>query len=213
MPRRNFKFYLSVSHSYNLPSGLTIDNNGAIVQQDNSFVLLGPVPLVGEGVFVDAEVTDPYNTVYFYDGFGSEIGKTQLTINDAVLAPAGATDFAIRFTKADPAIARAISDRPNTFVHNVHSIQPYYSKLEKKTEKAPGQEYFRDSLVGSLKLVGDDFNLVSSQGLSTSFGIFIRLNGSRYYTGQFAKTGCKLDYARRICEPKIATKDQYSGIS
>lgn len=212
MNKRNFKFYLSASHSYSLPSGLTIDNSGNTVQRDNSFVLLGPVPLIGEGIFVDAEVTDSYNTVYFYDNAGTEIGKTQLTINDVVLAPIGATSFAIRFTKADPAIAKAISDRPNTFVHNVYSIRPHYSKLEKKTEKVSGQEYFRDSLVGALKLVGDDFNLVSSQGLSTSFGVFIHLNGTKYYAGQFTKTECKLDYARRVCEPKISTKDQYARI-
>lgn len=212
MARHNIKFHLSVSRSYSLPSGLTIDSGGNVVPQDNSYVLLGPVPLIGEGVYVDAEVTDSYNAVYFYDSAGSVISKAQLTVNDIVLAPAGTTTFAIRFTRKDLAIDRAIADRPNSFVHNVYEIRPHYSKLEKKMAKASGQEYFRDSLAGSLKLVGDDFILVSSQNLNTSFGLFIHSNGLKYYSGKFSKTGCKLDYARRICEPKIETKDAYSRI-
>lgn len=212
MARHNIKFHLSVSRSYSLPSGLTIDSGGNVAQQDNSYVLLGPVPLIGEGIYVDAEVTDSYNAVYFYDSAGSMINRTQLTVNDVVLAPAGAATFAIRFTRKDPAIDRAITDRPGSFVHNVHEIRPHYSKLEKKTAKASGQEYFRDSLAGSLKLVGDDFTLVSSQGLDTSFGLFIHRDGVKYYSGKFSKTGCKLDYARKVCEPKIETKDAYSRI-
>lgn len=95
-------------------------------------------------------------------------------------------------------------------------VTPYYKKLEKKTAKEAGQEFYRTSLQGLIKFVGDDFQLIYNEPITTEFTFIIRLfyrgSWSEYYRGTFTKVDCKFDLAKQIAEPKFKTDDAYAKI-
>ncbi len=97
-------------------------------------------------------------------------------------------------------------------------VAPHYSKLTKKYAKESGQEFFRTSLEGGMSLFGSDFELVASKSLSTKFSLTIeKLNSTTgiwetYYTGEFSKTDCKLDYSKKKCEFKAQAADEYTEV-
>lgn len=95
-------------------------------------------------------------------------------------------------------------------------VTPYYKKLEKKTAKEAGQELYRASLQGQIKFVGDDFQLIYNEPITTEFifiiMLFYRGSWSEYYRGTFTKVNCKFDLAKQVAEPKFKTADSYSKI-
>lgn len=95
-------------------------------------------------------------------------------------------------------------------------VTPYYKKLEKKTAKEARQEFYRDSLQGLIKFVGDDFQLIYNEPITTEFTFIIRLfyrdSWSEYYRGTFTKVNCKLDIAKQTAEPKFKTDDLYKKV-
>lgn len=95
-------------------------------------------------------------------------------------------------------------------------VTPYYKKLEKKTAKEAGQEFYRTSLQGQIKFIGDDFQLIYNEPITTEFTFIIRLfyrgSWSEYYRGTFTKVNCKLDIAKQTAEPKFKTDDLYKEV-
>ena len=90
---------------------------------------------------------------------------------------------------------------------------PHYSKLESKYKKETGQVFFRNSLEGSIKIFGTDFDFINSQSLETKYVLIItNTNGKILALNSFAKTDCKLDTTRRLIELKLSSIDRYSKI-
>lgn len=97
-------------------------------------------------------------------------------------------------------------------------VNPYYKELNKKYAKESGQEFFRISLDGKIKLFGSDYELVRNSSLEDHMIFTIdkynRTSGKwvEYYKGEFNKTDCKLDYEKKSCELKTTALDEYNDV-
>lgn len=90
---------------------------------------------------------------------------------------------------------------------------PHYSKLESKYKKETGQVFFRNSLEGSIKIFGTDFDFIDSQSLETKYLLMIaNTSGKVLALNSFVKTDCKLDDTRHSIELKLSPIDRYSKI-
>lgn len=83
-------------------------------------------------------------------------------------------------------------------------VNPHYKELNKKYAKESGQEFFRISLDGKIKLFGNDYEIVHNSSLEDHMIFTIdkynRTSGKwvEYYKGEFNKTDCKLDYEKKV---------------
>lgn len=90
---------------------------------------------------------------------------------------------------------------------------PHYSKLESKYKKETGQVFFRNSLEGSIKIFGTDFDFINSQSLETKYVLIVtNTDGKVLALNSFAKTDCKLDTTRHSIELKLSSIDRYSKL-
>lgn len=91
--------------------------------------------------------------------------------------------------------------------------EPHYSKLESKYKKETGQVFFRNSLEGSIKIFGADYDFIRLQSLETKYLLIVTSNtGDVLALNSFAKTDCKLDDTRHSVELKLSPVDRYSKI-
>lgn len=102
----------------------------------------------------------------------------------------------------------------NVWVYGGFKLQePHYKKLERKYKKETNQVFFRDSLEGSIKIFGYDFDYIKSQSLETKFLLIIIDDNSKVLgLDSFTKADCKLDYSKRSIELKLSAIDKYSKI-
>lgn len=213
MNKRNFKFYLTVSEKIGLRKWWSMQEDGVIgPNYGSNHCATDYEELKGTGVLVDLNLVDPFHRVYFYDANKALISYEALAGKDVVFAPARAAYFAVRLTSYDQAVEKAFIASPVSFIHQVYLTKPHYTKLEKRTAKDSGQEYYRESLSGSLKFVGKDFDIVYSASLDDTFNLLVYLKGDIFFRGNFSKIDCKLDFTKKICEPKIKAKDAYENI-
>ena len=104
------------------------------------------------------------------------------------------------------------------FVYILDTCKPHYSNISKKYAKESNQEFFRESIDGKINLYGDDFEFVYSSNVEDKNIFFITKQNAVsgewdiYYKGEFNKTDCKLDNAKKKCELKTEPLDKYSGI-
>lgn len=97
-------------------------------------------------------------------------------------------------------------------------VNPHYKELNKKYAKESGQEFFRISLDGKIKLFGNDYEIVHNSSLEDHMIFTIdkynRASGKwiEYYKGEFNKTDCKLDYEKKSCELKTTALDEYNDV-
>ena len=90
---------------------------------------------------------------------------------------------------------------------------PHYSKLESKYKRETGQVFFRNSLEGSIKIFGTDFDFINSQSLETKYVLIVTsADGKVLALNSFAKTDCKLDTTRHSIELKLSSIDRYSKL-
>lgn len=90
---------------------------------------------------------------------------------------------------------------------------PHYNKLESKYKKETGQVFFRNSLEGSIKIFGTDFDFINSQSLETKYLLMVtNSSGKVLALNSFVKTDCKLDDTRHSIELKLSPIDRYSKI-
>lgn len=90
---------------------------------------------------------------------------------------------------------------------------PHYSKLESKYKKETGQVFFRNSLEGSIKIFGTDFDFINSHSLETKYVLIVtNADGKVLALNSFAKTDCKLDTTRHSIELKLSSIDRYSKL-
>lgn len=97
-------------------------------------------------------------------------------------------------------------------------VNPHYKELNKKYAKESGQEFFRISLDGKIKLFGNDYEIVHNSSLEDHMIFTIdkynRTSGKwvEYYKGEFNKTDCKLDHEKKSCELKTTALDEYNDV-
>ena len=90
---------------------------------------------------------------------------------------------------------------------------PRYKKLQKQYKKETNQVFFRDTLEGSIKIFGDDFEFIKAQSLETKY-ILITTNANNKVlsVNTFTKTDCKLNDTKHSIELKLSSIDRYSKI-
>lgn len=99
-------------------------------------------------------------------------------------------------------------------------IHPHYSELKRKFGKENQQEFFRESIEGSLTLIGADYLLVKNASIEDILYLQIEQKdkgqlSTQYqviFEGYFSKTDCEIDNDNRSCKVKLSPKDAYSGI-
>lgn len=126
-------------------------------------------------------------------------------------------DFTLDLTQDD--IDKMSQDDIDTMLNHVwfyvgYELQEedvHYKKITKKFKKETSQVFFRESLDGTIKLVGSDFDYIDSQNIETKF-IFAIVSRNSLSVNSFSKTDCKLDKAKHIIELKLSAIDEYSKI-
>lgn len=213
-----YKFYVGKPDRYiNLSSNLGIDNAGEFVNESGKYSYgLGSLTK-GASLLVNMQSLDSYNSVFFYDSSQKFISRVSLAAynNQIIIPPSNAKYWAIRFTTAD---ANFALKRQTNFIYWMQSVSPHYKELNKKYSKENGQEFFRISLDGKINLFGQDYEQVSNSNLEDQF-IFAIEKYNRtsakwfeYYKGEFSKTDCKFDHAKKKCELKTSPIDDYNEV-
>lgn len=99
-------------------------------------------------------------------------------------------------------------------------IHPHYSELKRKFGKENQQEFFRESIEGSLTLIGADYLLVKNASIEDILYLQIEQKdkgqlSTQYqviFEGYFSKTDCEIDSDNRTCKVKINPRDEYTDI-
>lgn len=97
-------------------------------------------------------------------------------------------------------------------------VTPHFKELNKKYAKESGQEFFRISLDGKITLFADDYELINGASLETKLVFIIKKYNNTYntwddyYEGEFNKTDCKFNHAKKSCEIKTTPVDEYTEI-
>lgn len=213
-----YKFYVGKLDRYMyLSSSVGINNAGEFVNESGKYSYgLGSLTK-GASLLVNMQSLDSYNSVFFYDSSQKLISRVSLAAynNQIIIPPSNAKYWAIRFTIAD---ANFALKRQTKFIYWTQSVNPHYKELNKKYSKENGQEFFRISLDGKINLFGQDYEQVSNSNLEDQF-IFVIEKYNRasakwleYYKGEFSKTDCKFDHAKKKCELKTSPIDDYSEV-
>lgn len=90
--------------------------------------------------------------------------------------------------------------------------EPHYSKLTKKFKKETNQMFFRESIDGTIKVFGYDFDFINSQKLETKYLLMILDKYKLVSLNSFVKTDCKLNTCKHSIELKLSAIDKYSKI-
>lgn len=213
-----YKFYVGKLDRYMyLSSNLGIDNAGEFVNESGKYSYgLGSLTK-GASLLVNMQSLDSYNSVFFYDSSQKLISRVSLAAynNQIIIPPSNAKYWAVRFTTAD---ANFALKRQSEFIYWMQSVNPHYKELNKKYSKENGQEFFRITLDGKINLFGQDYEQVSNSNLEDQL-IFVIEKYNRtsakwfeYYKGEFSKTDCKFDHAKKKCELKTSPIDDYNEV-
>lgn len=99
-------------------------------------------------------------------------------------------------------------------------VHPLYTELKRKFGKENEQEFFRETIEGSLTFIGADYLLVKNKSIEDIIYMTIEQKDkgqpeAQYtviYEAYFSKTDCEIDNDNRSCKVKLSPKDAYSGI-
>lgn len=94
-----------------------------------------------------------------------------------------------------------------------YEVVSHHKKLELQNKKESNQLFFRESLNGSIKLFGDDYEYVRTASLEQNM-LFVVYNtsGKLIAKNNFNKTDCKFDHFKCSVELKLSPEDKYSKI-
>lgn len=99
-------------------------------------------------------------------------------------------------------------------------VHPLYTELKRKFGKENQQEFFRETIEGSLTFIGADYLLIKNKSVEDVIYMTIEQKDkgqteAQYtvvYEAYFSKTDCEIDNDNRSCKVKLSPKDAYSGI-
>lgn len=106
----------------------------------------------------------------------------------------------------------------NIFLYFMRKAEPAYKDLTKKIAQESGQMFFRSSLSGTIKFLGQDARYILSKGFNTKFLLAcIKYHTSKrkdvmYYRGTFTKANCQVDFDRAIVQPTLTILDEYTDV-
>ncbi len=94
-----------------------------------------------------------------------------------------------------------------------YEVTPHYKKLELQNKKESNQMFFRESLNGTVKLHGDDYQFVNTASLEQDLLLAIYNSQDTIIAkNKFNKTDCKYDHARSMVQLKLSPEDIYSQV-
>lgn len=171
-------------------------------------------PMCGSVYVTHIEPGIRVRSVAFYDtknGLSRFVGIR--FINKAVLGEikgfAGSTDCIITLTADDIESVTAESVRILT---PISEVNPHYKTLSKEYKKESGQEFFRQSLNGTVKLIGSDFEIINNASINDKLFFSIYRKYALYYQTEFIKSNCVIDLSKKQVELKTPNVDQYTKI-
>lgn len=104
------------------------------------------------------------------------------------------------------------------FLYFMHRAEPVYKDLTKKIAQESGQMFFRSSLSGTIKFLGQDARYILGKDFNTKF-LFacIKYNTAKrkdvmYYRGTFTKANCEVDFGKTIVQPTLTVLDEYTDV-
>lgn len=216
MKTAKYQFYAGKRYEYDTwQENLDIDSStGAELSGNNA---VSSTIAITDGQFIFTKLAGTSNfTLYFYGENSAYIGMQSSDIQQClVIPPAGTKFFKAVVSKSHYAYNTLVSNREHV-IYIVDSISPIYESLKKKYAKETGQQFFRETLEGSIVLFRDDYEYVRNSDLETVF-IFIitkympAAEGYKiYFQGIFTKTDCVFDTSKKTCKPKISPLDDYT---
>lgn len=94
-----------------------------------------------------------------------------------------------------------------------YEVVSHHKKIELQRKKENNQVFFRESLSGSIKLFGDDYEFVKSASLEQNMLFVVyNINGQLVAKNSFNKTDCKFDHFKCSVELKLSPEDKYTKI-
>lgn len=207
-----YRFYVGALSSATLLSGKTISFSSAeyaLADARGRYASeLIALPINGT-LFFESRIIPLVNaTIVFYDADKKAVYGTWLAeyASGFIEPPVSAKYFAFSTVK------------PEHFIYVLSEVKPIYKELSKKYAKENGQEFFRTTLEGSIKLVGQDFKVINDASIMDKLAFVVTklkredFTWPLYYKGLLNKTDCKLNLALETAELKITPMDTYADI-
>lgn len=209
-----YKFYIGKSANIYFVSGVRIDPDSgeAVTRYDCSSATDILVSRTGATIYFDDSIPTETIRIHTYDKSGKYLSMYAPLKKNAFTFDSAVYSFGITYY-----YVAGISIGRDT-VYAITSCNPHYKELNKKYAKENGQEFFRVSLDGKINLFGKDFDSIYNSNIDGRhiFLIYKYNNQSdkwaQYYSGEFSKTDCKFDRAKKKCELKTSPIDSYNGV-
>jgi len=165
---------------------------------------------------------------FLYDSGGNYIdyhnlGENYLSMNPTYKNRISSVKIAFSINISESELSQMTSEEIDSMLTKVWIYagyevkEPHYKKLESKFKKETDQVFHRNTLEGTVKLFGYDYDFINSQDLETKYLFAIITDDSKtgnriIAVNSFLKTDCKLDNARHFIELKLSAIDKYSKI-
>lgn len=157
---------------------------------------------------VDSYITQGREiTIYYFDENQNVVKEKHLVNGKVDVSTDGASYLAYKVT-----LSVDFSGRIDMDYFKLKEVNPYYKSIKKQFQKESNQMFFRESLNGSIKLIGSDYVYVNNISIEDNIGFYIYRNGSLYAANEFNKTDCKINHSECSIELKLSPKDNYTKI-
>lgn len=193
-----YKFYLLRGQASSLAFGKIVNAAGEVASTyDEEFSVSNLITCdTAEDRLIQVSAFIKYNllSIHKYDIDKNYIGVTNLSNTKYYVLPANVKYIRVAFY-----ILRRPTDVYDT-IYQGYLVEPHYKSLSKKYEKESNTQIFKESLNGTITLVGAPAKaIISEYSIEREFLLSIyridkdNPNGFNYYTGSFFRTDCKLD--------------------
>lgn len=223
LPR--YRFYIGKCAKYiRLTRDADIDSAGNLVLNQKGNWASSKLSITSkEAVVIDLAPVGAHSAIFFYNNSQVFIAYTPLNgkENCVITPPAEAKYYALRLSAEDLS-GRYIAGQEVDFVYLARAVNPHYKELGKRYAKENGQEFFRASLDGKIAVFGHDYDYVYTADIEDQFIFLVDKHSTtakdesitwlKYFRGEFSKTDCKFDFARKKCELTIRPKDDYTAV-
>lgn len=93
-----------------------------------------------------------------------------------------------------------------------YAVHPGYTRLTLGWSKEGDKVYYTKKIGGTLTFLGDEYELIQTQGLLCTFWVVIYDEGTELCRGTFRKTDCKTDRDHRVIEVELTADDIYNDL-
>lgn len=212
-----YKFYIAKNLAVSLQKGYVIDDETGRVltlsTNGDKYTLSSylDVDTLGQ-IFITAK-SFTYCTISMYDKSSTFLGTTRY-LNADINA---GTNIVFKENTKSIRIGFFELEGPDTIATGT-VVNPHYNTLSKKYAKESNQEFFRVTLDGKLTLFDNDYGLVKKASINDKLLFYVlKYNDGTgvwdiYYSGEFNKTDCTLNYDKKSCALKLTAHDAYTDI-